>query len=84
MMTKKNVKTVEKCGNMLGRKEKGKTSSTNNRTRGFYQKVLVKRGRLKRYRDGIKQYRQNRICQNNKRKFYPQVWEECTKYSKTG
>ena len=30
------------------------------------QKVLVKEGRLKRYRQGVKQYRQNRTFQNNK------------------
>ena len=32
------------------------------------QKVLVKKGRLKRHRDRIKQYRQNRIFQNNEKK----------------
>ena len=42
-------------------------------------KVLTNKGRLKRYRDKIKQYRQNRIFQNNERKFYQQVRGECTK-----
>ena len=34
------------------------------------QKVLAKEGRLKRYRQRVKQYRQNRTFQNNERKFY--------------
>ena len=37
------------------------------------QKVHAKEGRLKRYRQMIKQYRQNRTFQNNERKFYQQV-----------
>ena len=36
------------------------------------QKILVKEGRLKRYRQRVKQYRQHRTFQNNKRKFYQQ------------
>ena len=34
------------------------------------QKVLAKEGRLKRYRQRVKQYRQNRTFENNERKFY--------------
>ena len=34
------------------------------------QKILAKEGRLKRYRQRVKQYRQNRTFQNNDRKFY--------------
>ena len=34
------------------------------------QKVLAKEGRLKRYRERVKEYRQNRTFQNNERKFY--------------
>ena len=37
------------------------------------QKVQVKEGRLKRYRQMVKQYRQNRTFQNNERKFYQQL-----------
>ena len=37
------------------------------------QKVLAKEGRLKRYRQRVKQYRQNRTFQNNERKFYQQL-----------
>ena len=36
------------------------------------QKVLAKEGRLKRYRQRVKQYRKNRTFQNNERKFYQQ------------
>ena len=35
--------------------------------------MLVKEGRLKRYRKRVKQYRQNRTFQNNERKFYQQL-----------
>ena len=37
------------------------------------QRVLVKEGRSKRYRQKVKQYRQNRTFQNNERKFYQQL-----------
>ena len=43
------------------------------------QKVLVKDGRLKRYQQRVKQYRQNRIFQNNERKFYQQLGGSDTK-----
>ena len=43
------------------------------------QKVLAKEGRLKRYRQRVKQYRQNRIFQNNERKFYQQLGGHDTK-----
>ena len=36
------------------------------------QNVLAKEGRLKRYRDRVKQCRQNRAFQNNERKLYHQ------------
>ena len=39
----------------------------------IHQKVLEKEGRLKRYRQRVKQYRQNRTFQNNERKFYQQL-----------
>ena len=41
------------------------------------QKLPAKEGRLKRYRDRIKQNRQNRTFQNNE-KIYQQVGEEWT------
>ena len=43
------------------------------------QTALVKEGRLKRYRERVKQYRQNRTFQSNERKFYLQVGRYGTK-----
>ena len=43
------------------------------------QKVLAKKGRLKRYRQRVKQYRQNRTFQNNEWKFYQQLGGHDTK-----
>ena len=43
------------------------------------QKVLAKEGRLKRYQQTIKQYRQNRTYQNNERKFNQQLGGHDTK-----
>ena len=40
------------------------------------QKVLAKEGRLKRHRQRVKQYRQNRTFQNNERKSYQQVEDD--------
>ena len=48
------------------------------------QKVLVKEGKLKRYRESVKQYKQNKRFQNNERKFYQQVGEDDAKTPKTG
>ena len=44
------------------------------------QKVLAKEGRLKRYRQKVKQNRQNRTFQNNERKFYQQVKDDTKTY----
>ena len=43
------------------------------------QKVLAKKGRLKRYWQRVKQYRKNRTLQNNERKFYEQLGGHDTK-----
>ena len=43
------------------------------------QKVLAKEGRLKRYWQRVKQYRQNWTFQNNERKFYQQFGGSDTK-----
>ena len=43
------------------------------------QKVLAEEGRLKRYKQRVKQYRQNRIFQNNERKFYQHLGGHDTK-----
>ena len=37
------------------------------------QKALAKEGILKRYRQGVKQYRQSRTFQNNEKTFYQQL-----------
>ena len=54
------------------------TGKTYNTTWG--NKVLAKKGRLKRYLQKVKQYRQNRTFQDNERKFYQQLGED---YNKT-
>ena len=41
--------------------------------------MLAKKGRLKRYRQTVKQCRQNRAFQNNERTFYQQLWGSDTK-----
>ena len=43
------------------------------------QRVLAKERRLQRYRQKVKQHRQNRTFQNNERKFYPQLGGDDTK-----
>ena len=43
------------------------------------QKVLAKEWRLKKYRQRVKQYKQNRTFQNNERKFYRQLEGHDTK-----
>ena len=40
---------------------------------------MAKEGRLKRYQQRVKQYRQNRTFQNNERKFYQQLGGDDTK-----
>ena len=43
------------------------------------QKVMAKEGRLKKYWQRVKQYKQNRTFQNNERKFYPHLGGHDTK-----
>ena len=43
------------------------------------QKVEAKEGRLERFQNWVKQYRQNRTFQINKEKFYQQLAGECMK-----
>ena len=45
------------------------------------QKKRSKKGRLKRYRDGTKQYKQNRTFQTNEISFYQRVGGESAKIS---
>ena len=65
----KQKRGAEICGN---RKEKA-TQQKIIQLEEINQNVLAKEGRLKRYRQRVKQYRQNRTFQNNERKFYKQL-----------
>ena len=42
----------------------------------------MKEGRLKRYRDKVKQFKRNRIFKNKERKLYLKVSEESTRTNK--
>ena len=64
------------CGN---RKEKATREKITVQLEEINQKVLAKEGRLKRCRQRVKQYRQNRTFQNNERKFYQQLGGHDTK-----
>ena len=55
------------------RKEKTTQEKLTIQLEEIYQKVQAKEARLKRYQQRVKQYRQNRIFQNNQRKFYQQL-----------
>ena len=55
------------------RKEKTTQEKLTIQLEEIYQKVLAKEGRLKRYRQRVKQYRQNRTFQNNERKLHQQL-----------
>ena len=57
----------------------GNMGENNCTTWGKKQNVMAKEGRLKRYRQRVKQYRQNRTFQNNERKFYQQLGGSDTK-----
>ena len=74
--TGQNDKTKERRWNM--REQKGKaTREKIIQLEEINQKVLAKEGRLKRYRQRVKQYKQNRTFQNNERKFYQHMeWHE--------
>ena len=75
----RNDKTKERRWDMLIRKGKGNTGKITVQLEQINQKVLVKEGRLKRCRQRVKQYRQNRTFQNNERKFYQQPGGDDTK-----
>ena len=63
--TCQNDKTKERRWNMERQKEKGNTI----KLQETEQKVLAKEGRLKRYRQRVKQYRQNKTFKTNEKKF---------------
>ena len=64
---KKNARIIR------NRKEKTTQEKLTIQLEEINQKVLAKEGNLKRYRQRVKQYRQNRTFQNNERKFYQQL-----------
>ena len=79
----KQIKTLQKQAKMIKQKKDARIcwNKKEKATRGkitlqleeINQKVMAKEGRLKRYRQKVKQYRQNRTFQNNGRKFYQQL-----------
>ena len=80
---KKNTQTSpnnkkERRWNKRGKKEQATWEKTTVQLE-INQKILAKEGRLKRYRQRVKQYRQNRTFQNNERKFYQQLGGSDTK-----
>ena len=64
------------CGNRMENITQGKITV---QLEEIYQKVLAKEGRLKRYRQRVKQFRQNRTFKNNEIKFYQQLGGHDTK-----
>ena len=71
---RKQLKVVKQKKNAeINRKEKTTQEKLTVQLEEIQQKVLAKEGRLKRYRQRVKQYRQNRTFQNNERKFYQQL-----------
>ena len=69
----KVVKQKKNAGINKNRKEKTTQEKHTIQLEERYQKLLAKEGRLKRYRQRVKQYRQNRTFQNNETKFYQQL-----------
>ena len=69
----KVIKQKKNAGINRNRKVKTTQEKLTIQLEEIYQKVLAKDGRLKRYRQRVKQYRQNRTFQNNQRKFYQQL-----------
>ena len=71
---RKQLKVVKQKKNAeINRKEKTTQEKLTVQLEELHQKVLAKEGTLKRYRQRVKQYRQNRTFQNNERKFYQEL-----------
>ena len=70
--------------NKREQKGTGNKRKNNSTSWGNKPEMLAKEGRLKRYRQRVKQYRQNRTYHHNERKFYQQRGGSDTKtYQKT-
>ena len=69
----KMIKQRKDAATCRDKKEKATQEKITIQHEEINQKALVKEGRLKRYWQRVKQYRQNRTFQNNKRKFDQQL-----------
>ena len=69
----KMIKQKKDAGIIRNRKEKPTLEKLTIQLEEINQKVLAKEGRLNRYRQRVKQYRQNRTFQSNEKKFYQQL-----------
>ena len=63
----------------MGREWKRKHEKKRVQLEKINQNILAKEGSLKRYRQSVNQYRQNRIFQNNERNFFPKLGGHDTK-----
>ena len=71
---RKQARMIKKRGTEIsGKKEQATQEKITVQLEEINQKELAKEGRLKRYHQRVKQYRQNRTFQNNKRKSYQQL-----------
>ena len=77
--TKTNPNDEERRRNKRGEKEQATWGKITVQLEEINQKILAKEGRLKRCRQRVKQYRQDRTFQNNERKFYQQLGGRNTK-----
>ena len=64
------IKQKKNAGTCEDKKKKATQEKITIQLEEMNQKVLANEGRLKIYRERVKQYRQNRTLQNNERKFY--------------
>ena len=79
--TGKKNKQRRDAGTRGDKKEKATQGNMTIQLEEIDQKVLAKEGRLKRYRQRVKQYRLNGTFQNNERKFYQQIEETTRKHT---
>ena len=76
----KMIKQRKDAGIWRNKKEKATRGKIRTELEEINQKVLAKEGRLKRYRQSLKQCRKNRTFQNNERKFYQQLGDDTKTY----
>ena len=74
------IRLIKKRGTEIsGKNEQATWGKITVQLEEINQKVLAKEGRLNRYRQRVKQYRQNRTFENSERKFYQQLGGSDTK-----